>query len=446
MHRLTLALTFASTFAFALTACTFETGGLGTDGGTGSSGTTAVDTTSATTSSTSTAATETGTGSATGTTTTATTEPTTGVSATATTSTTTDGTTTIGPPSCGDGMIDPGEECDNGAMNGNDQVCKADCTNNVCGDGFVGPGEGCDDGNANDGDGCSAACVGEMCGNGNTDPGEECDDGNTKQDDGCTNACKLPACGDMIVQMGEACDEGGQTASCDADCSAVVCGDGVLNEAAGEVCDDGNTNNTDECPKCQLAACGDTFVQAGQEQCDDGNTMDGDGCSSTCVVEGLRVFVTSGVFDGNFGGLTGADAKCQEIATGAGLGGTWMAWLSDDTDGPAARFTTKGGQPYVRLDGKIVANTWADLLDGSIANAINIDESKANGGGTNFVWTNTKTTGTPTTTDKVCKSWNDGTGGSNRGARGNRTQTGQKWTEDADEKCDQKYHLYCFEQ
>ena len=34
------------------------------------------------------------------------------------------------------------------------------------------------------------------------------------------------------------------------------------------------------------SGCGDTFV-AGAEECDDGNTVDGDGCSSTCTIETL---------------------------------------------------------------------------------------------------------------------------------------------------------------
>ncbi|USN54875.1 MAG: hypothetical protein H6765_10570 [Candidatus Peribacteria bacterium] len=31
--------------------------------------------------------------------------------------------------------------------------------------------------------------VGGSCGNGEVDPGEECDDGNMEQFDGCTNSC-----------------------------------------------------------------------------------------------------------------------------------------------------------------------------------------------------------------------------------------------------------------
>jgi len=52
------------------------------------------------------------------------------------TETTTDTTTgTTGPaPVCGDGILEGGEACDDGAANGPGQACKADCTLNVCGD------------------------------------------------------------------------------------------------------------------------------------------------------------------------------------------------------------------------------------------------------------------------------------------------------------------------
>ena len=62
-------------------------------------------------------------------------------------------------PKCGDGKIDPGETCDDGANNGNTAACKANCTKQACGDGFMGPGEQCDDGNQVDGDGCQKTCV-----------------------------------------------------------------------------------------------------------------------------------------------------------------------------------------------------------------------------------------------------------------------------------------------
>lgn len=63
----------------------------------------------------------------------------------------------------------------------------------VCGDGFLEPEEQCDDHNTNDGDGCSGTCVdevpGAVCGNGNLEADEDCDDGNTTNGDGCSSAC-----------------------------------------------------------------------------------------------------------------------------------------------------------------------------------------------------------------------------------------------------------------
>src|SRR5688572_100192 len=45
---------------------------------------------------------------------------------------------------CGDGVLQPDEDCDQGAVNDDTAACKSDCTTNVCGDGARGPGEGCD--------------------------------------------------------------------------------------------------------------------------------------------------------------------------------------------------------------------------------------------------------------------------------------------------------------
>jgi len=65
-----------------------------------------------------------------------------------------------GEPLCGDGHIDPGEECDDGlAGNDDDAACLIDCTVAVCGDGRVRAGlEECDDGNKDVTDGCDLDC------------------------------------------------------------------------------------------------------------------------------------------------------------------------------------------------------------------------------------------------------------------------------------------------
>jgi hypothetical protein len=83
----------------------------------------------------------------------------------------------------------------------------------------------------------------------------------------------------------------------------------------------------------------------------------------------LKVFVTTGTSDGNFGGVAAGDAWCQDEADDAGLTGTYKAWLSDSTVSPSTRFAVTTG-PYRLVDGTTVANSWADLTDGSIQHRI----------------------------------------------------------------------------
>lgn len=131
-----------------------------------------------------------------------------------------------------------------------------------------------------------------VCGNGILEAGEQCDDGNTDNCDDCVS-CKFAKCGDGYVQAGvEECDDGntiteacayGQTSCtvCDSSCNLVAgvmnyCGDGVKDLV--EQCDDGNTVNGDGCENdCTLPRCGNGVVDQG-EQCDDGNTVSSDGC------------------------------------------------------------------------------------------------------------------------------------------------------------------------
>jgi cysteine-rich repeat protein len=86
---------------------------------------------------------------------------------------------------CGNGVIDQGEECDDG-----NQITTDDCVNcqtAVCLDGFVHAGvEQCDDGNQIDDDCCSTSCTGPICGDGIVAQGcEQCDDAITPGCQGC---------------------------------------------------------------------------------------------------------------------------------------------------------------------------------------------------------------------------------------------------------------------
>ncbi|ATB28432.1 lipoprotein [Melittangium boletus DSM 14713] len=71
---------------------------------------------------------------------------------------------------------------------------RSECVAN-CGNGVVDPGEACDDG-VNDGsyNTCARGCVlGPRCGDSivQTQYGEQCDDGNTRSNDGCSAFCRL---------------------------------------------------------------------------------------------------------------------------------------------------------------------------------------------------------------------------------------------------------------
>ena len=161
----------------------------------------------------------------------------------------------------------------------------------ACADGILNAGEECDDGNLVDGDGCTRDCIIEFCGDGviNNSGTEECDDGDTNSDteaNACRTDCTLPGCGDGVIDSGETCDDGMETATCDIDCTDVSCGDGLANTTAGEECDDANASNNDACLNdCTDAACGDGFVFTGTEDCDDGNTAGGDCCAAACLYE-----------------------------------------------------------------------------------------------------------------------------------------------------------------
>ena len=175
-------------------------------------------------------------------------------------------------PICGDGILSPGEQCDDGTNPGGYGKCQPGCTRGpYCGDGIVNGPEACDDGknvSAYGTNGCAPGCV------------------------------TPPRCGDGIVQsaFGETCDDGvnsGTYGSCSSTCQAGPrCGDGKVNGPAGaEQCDDGVNDGTyNNCaPGCKLGPrCGDGVLASDfGEECDDGNNVGGDGCSPNCRLEGI---------------------------------------------------------------------------------------------------------------------------------------------------------------
>jgi hypothetical protein len=90
----------------------------------------------------------------------------------------------------------------------------------------------------------------------------------------------------------------------------------------------------------------------------------------------MTFFVTStgnGAQGGNLGGLSGADEKCQTLATGVGAGShTWRAYLSTDNPQVHARDRIGTG-PWTNRAGKLVASDLASLHRG-VAGALLLTE------------------------------------------------------------------------
>src|SRR5438445_1559745 len=149
-----------------------------------------------------------------------------------------------------DGMP-AGTECSADSRTGRcfDGACEA----TFCGNGIVEPGEACDDNNQLGGDGCNGTCTStEVCGNGIVELDEECD----STAPSCGSTCKIVRCGNGIVEGVEVCDDGNNSANdgCSPLCDSIeVCGNGTLDFFSGEQCDDGNTRNLDGCnAACQV--------------------------------------------------------------------------------------------------------------------------------------------------------------------------------------------------
>lgn len=245
-------------------------------------------------------------------------------------------------PSCGDGVTDTGEGCDDGFLGPAGPSSGDDidtCPNgpvafafglacqiaNVCGDGLakissptdancVGPlcalslpvSQPCDNGGnviltsggpvpapktckgnpstrCSDDQDCTDQGTTGPCGNSNSVP------------DACRTNCQPAHCGDGITDSNESCDDGDTLDGplCRHNCALPSCGDGVVtppeqcDTAASTAPGGANQPCTDTCRK---AVCGDSKVcsasgcttgpDGGPEQCDDGNVIPSDDCDN----------------------------------------------------------------------------------------------------------------------------------------------------------------------
>ena len=123
-------------------------------------------------------------------------------------------------------------------------------------------------------------CGHPVCGNGVIDPGEECDDANTDRGDGCSDVCSVeegwtcsleeenrecvPVCGDSLLVADEQCDDGNTVGmdGCDAECRVEdgweCAAPAGAQAVCSVVCGQGRRNAGKECVQhslCTLAHC-----------------------------------------------------------------------------------------------------------------------------------------------------------------------------------------------
>lgn len=247
------------------------------------------------------------------------------------------------PTSCGNGIVESPETCDDGTANGRYGYCGSSCdyeTAMYCGDGELSGGEFCDCGDsdvftsipaggraygatsvgsctafngvytASPTAGCAWDCSGApaYCGDNQVTGSEQCDGvdntwsgelcyGGTADGDICTTdydcadggVCGgsgvYAACATGYTRVLPCDDEAGGSCVYTSNWTSVSCaeigscGDGIVDP--DEQCDDGNTDGTDSCTsECTVNVCGDGYLYSGEEECDEG-TGNGAGCDAS---------------------------------------------------------------------------------------------------------------------------------------------------------------------
>ena len=276
------------------------------------------------------------------------------------------------------------------------------------------------------------------CGDVMTDPnncgrcGNVCATGFACTGGACT--CAKTTCGGAKADGGAEAGEAGTEAGTDGGTGELTCVDPQTDVTNCGGCDKACVF-ANAVPKCVAAQCEMASCAAGFVDCD-GLPANGCECpSDSCLTGKLcakRVFTTSLKYDGNLGGLAGADAKCQARAVAAALPGTYKAWLSDSAASPSTRFA-KATIPYRLVDGTLVANNFTDLTDGSIAAGLDKTESGGAPPRTTFcgaqtapvaapdrimVWASTAANGTLSASQGTCTNWTDAAVGGSQWADG----------------------------
>lgn len=317
-------------------------------------------------------------------------------------------------PSCGDGFVESGEQCDDGAANGTaGDCCSSTCTfkasTSVCrpasgqcdvAESCTGSGAACptdakasDASSCNDGNACtqsdhcmSGACVGttvtctaldecHTAGTCNTTSG--CSTPIKPDGTGCSigacksGVCTAPVCGNGVVESPEQCDDGSSANGTAGDCCSSTCSfkpNTTVCRAASGQCD-----LTEYCTG-NAAACPADVPAADNAPCDDGNACTlSDKCQSgSCV--GSSPVVCSALDECHSAGSCGAGTGvCSQpnkpdgtsCSLGTCLGGTCTAPAPEaGTDSGSGTDSGGGTDAGAGTDSSAVAEGGEDATTG----------------------------------------------------------------------------------
>lgn len=171
------------------------------------------------------------------------------------------------------------------------------------------------------------------------------------------------------------------------------------------------------------------------------------GTPPACGTGNSCAFVTSTTYNGNLGGVSGADSICVTRATAADLPGaaTYKAWIaSSAADDPESRFI-QSTNAYLMPNGTKIADNWTDLTDGSLDNNFNRDEFGVTISSPTYVWSDVGTNGTYLNDSNSCTGWTTSSTGVS-GKDGATILTSSFWTNNSVNNCGVAKRIYCIQQ
>jgi hypothetical protein len=172
------------------------------------------------------------------------------------------------------------------------------------------------------------------------------------------------------------------------------------------------------------------------------------GPQTTCLPDGScgaarRVFISKTMMNGDLQGVAHADEICNDYATKAELGGTWMAFIGDSSTSPSKHFTL-APVPYALLDGTIVARDGYSLISGSLMHGITLDECGSLIENAE-VWTGLSSAGA--SSGSGCQDFTSASNNSDYAPVGLSGRTDSSWVNVYLQYCDRgNVRLYCIEQ